>query len=808
METPKNGFLTTVFSTLLRPLIHRLDRASLPRYEGDLSLAGLSDRVKVFWQPHAIPHLFAANEQDLFLAQGYLHAQERLWQMDISRKFLSGRMAEIFGNFAVPWKELTSHFRHKNGADLDYFMRLLGICHSAARSLELLPQVHRQRLESYCLGVNRYIERCGRKLPWEFRLLRIEPEPWYPADCLALGKGFAFFLSTSLFTRLNMIAIATRLAPQPEKLRSLFPSYPNDGPVITQALWDSTRAFWQFSSGAFAASGFHPAGNGSNNWVVAPDRSATRNAILCNDPHLRMTLPSTWYLMHLKAEATASQPDGYEAWGASIPGSPCIQLGHNRHIAWGVTAALCDDVELYLEKIHPTAPDRYLAGNDWRPMEERQESIRVRGGKEVVRKVRLTRHGPVISDFRGYRPATEVLALRWTAHDPSQEFRCLYGVNRARDWNGFLDSLSYQSAPTLNYVYADREGNIGYSLAGNIPRRPSVPTLLPLEGWRSENEWRGYIPFGELPRLYNPPKGAIATSNHRIADEQFPHYLSHFFEPPYRIRRIEQLLASKSKLSLTSMEAMQVDNLSLHAKALIEVLKPDLTDLPAEDGRLREAATRLLRWDGRCAEESVEATLFHVFHQRLLANLLLPELGEDLFTAQLEIFNQCINSTDEILKNPHSPWFAKQSRRDLVFKSLSETIGQLKQILGDDIQKWTWGTIHALTLNHALGRLKLLSPLVSIGPVPSCGDCTTLNLGFYRHSEPYRHTVGASLRFITDLGHLDKSRFILSSGQSGHPSSPHYSDQTTLWQKGEYLRFLDIDEKTENLPLLTLASLL
>ena len=768
METPKSGFIPTVFSALLRPFIRFLDRAAFPKYQGTLQLAGLSDKVKVHWGAYGIPHAYAANEEDLFLAQGYLHAQERLWQMDMSRRFLSGRLAEIFGNFPVPWKELSSQFRGQTGADFDYFMRLVGVQQTAVASLELASEYEYRWLNAYSQGVNRYIEQCGRRLPWEFRLLRYEPEPWRPADSLIIGKGFAFFLSTALFTRLNMIAIAAKLGDDEEVLRSLCPTYPDDGPTITQAVWNSAQSIWQFMNGTFVRSDWSAAGHGSNNWVIAPSRSATGHAILCNDPHLRLTIPSIWYLMHLKAETSTTQPDGYEVWGASIPGSPCIQLGHNRWISWGVTAAICDDVELYREKTHPQVPDRYLIGDTWFTMDKREEVIGVRRGKEIKRIVRSTRHGPVLSDF-GNRPASsQILSLRWTAHVPSQEFRCLYGVNQARDWHEFLDSLAYHNAPTLNYVYADSRGNIGYSLAGKIPLRPRVPSLLPLDGWIEDNDWSGHIPFSELPRIYNPPEGIIATANHRIVDASYPHYLSHFFEPPSRMRRITELLAVKKSLSINDMAAMQNDRVSLYATELISTLKSDLARISEKSGQLRSAADRLIGWDGTCDEESVAAAIFHVFQYRLMANLLVPALGEDLFSAYVEIFNQCLMPTHQILKDPNSRWFSTKSRQELVEKSLQETCEELKKSLGDDMGLWQWGKIHTLMLNHALGRFRLLRPLLNIGPFPSPGDGTTINTGFYRHSSPYAHTVGASLRFVIDVGTWQQSGFILASGQSGH----------------------------------------
>jgi penicillin amidase len=275
MEPPKNGLWSFVLSALVAPIIRSLDKPSLPKYEGNLNIAGLHHSVKVYWEAHGIPHVLATDEHDLFLAQGYLHAQERLWQMDMTRRFFAGRIAEIFGDFSVPWRELASRFRGRQSADFDYFMRLIGIRESALSSLRLLPQDDRLRLKAYSDGVNRYIERCGNRLPWEFRVLRYQPEPWEPEDSLTVGKGFAFLVSPALFTRLNMIAVAARLEDQPEKLRALFPSYPEDGPTITRAVKDAARGIWRFVNGTLTASDWHPAGHGSNGWVIAPGRSAT-----------------------------------------------------------------------------------------------------------------------------------------------------------------------------------------------------------------------------------------------------------------------------------------------------------------------------------------------------------------------------------------------------------------------------------------------------------------------------------------------------------------------------------------------------
>ncbi len=787
MVTLPSGVFWAILAAFLRPVLQRTASHTRPLYEGRVLVPGLQRNVNVYRDDYGIPHVLAGNEDDLFLAQGYLHAQERLWQMDINRRFLSGRLAEIFGGFSIPWRELSTLFREKESFELDYFIRLIGLHRTALASLEALNENDHRRLNAYSAGVNRYIERCGKKLPWEFKLLRYEADPWKPEDSILITKGFAFFLSTALFTRLSTIALAAKLDGDQARLKSLYPGYPEDGPTVTRAVGNSANGIWRFINGTFLRSDWHPAGHGSNNWVIAPDRSQTGKAVLCNDPHLRMTLPSLWYLMHLRAEPNKNQPDGYEVWGASIPGSPCIHVGHNRWIAWGVTAAVCDDVELYRERIHRLDPNFYLADHRWLAMMNRWETIHVRGKGDIQRNIRLTRHGPVISDFQRSTESAEVISFCWTAHEPSKELHCVYGVNCARNWNDFLSSLSHQVAPSLSYVYADQEGNIGYTLAGKIPVRSQVPSLLPVEGWHSKNEWQGYIPFSNLPRLYNPPEGVIATANNQVVDSSYPYYLSLFFEPPFRIRRIKQLLMTKKIQSIDDMARIQMDTVSLQAVDLIDRLRIDLRQLPPDDPKVEEAANRLLQWDGDCRESSVAAAIYHVFHRRLMENLLVPVLGEELFLAYIEIFNQCLTPIDGILCNPDSPWFAGRPRNLLVAQSLREACDDLKQTLGDHLQEWQWGKIHLLQLNHALGRIKILQPLLTVGPFPSPGDGVTINMGFYRRSNPFNHTVGASLRMIVNVGSWERPGFILPTGQSGHFMSPHFADQTALWRKGQYI---------------------
>ncbi len=729
--------------------------------------------------------------------------------MDFNRRFHTGRLAEILGERIIPWQEISIRFKDKTTVDLDYFVRLMGVRRTACASLKLMPEEHLTRLEAYSEGVNRYIETHLNSLPVEFRLLRYQPDHWQPEDCLTIGKGFALLLSTSLFTRLTMEAIADRLKGQEDKIKSLLPHYPEWGSAITlyapQTSSETSRKLLHFLSGTFYNSRWAAGGQGSNNWVIAPWRAADGKPILCNDPHLRMTLPPVWYLIRMEALPGNAQDDGYAVWGASIPGSPYIHVGHNRQIAWGVTAALCDDVDLYREKIHPRDPDLYQVLDRWEKIESTEEKILVRGGREVKKTFRFTRHGPVISDFTEPAATDEILALRWTALDLSQDFPAVYGVNRARDWNEFLHSLSHQSAPTLNYVYADREGNIGYSLCGKVPLRPHSPSLIPLPGWSGEFDWKGYIPFSALPRLYNPPEGIIATANNAIADTSYPHYLSALFDPHYRIQRIKDLLTTKEKFSLDDMAGFQEDVVSLQARRLIGVLRGDMEEIGGKEPGLRDPLRKLIQWDGRCGSESPEAALYHVFYNRLMKNLLGPDLGEELLLAYGELFNQSVEPMDQILGDPESPWFRPRTRLSLVEKSLQEAWAELKARLGDRTEQWKWGAFHTLTLDHPLGRVGILAPFFSLGPFPAPGDTVTINSGYYRHSFPYRQVVGTSLRLILTPGTWEQSRYILPSGQSGNALSRHYRDQLKLWWSGNYIRMDYSAQEMEEWSTLTLS---
>ncbi len=802
-----------LLSSLLTPLLRFAARKNLPKRRGVVHFSGLGQDVRVRWDPFAVPYISARGEDDLFFAQGYLHAQDRLWQMDLNRRVFGGRLAEIFGDRAMPRKDFARRLRSGSMAGVDHFMRVLGISHTAALSLPLLSERSARAVEAYCGGVNAYVASHQRRLPVEFRVLRYEPAPWQPVDCLTLAKGFALFLSSALMTRLTFLALHGRLENDPDKLRSLAPRYPSWGAPVTRAVSDHGAALLRFVNGSFADAPWRPRGQGSNGWTVSPEHSAENQALLCNDLHLRMTLPGIWYLNHLRTVADSGETGTLEATGASLPGSPFVYVGHNRNIAWGFVAALCDDGDLYREQLHPEQPDRYRTPDGWAGFDSRPETIAIRGRRPMETVVRHTRHGPVLSDILAPPsedsddPNREVLSFQWTAHTPGDDLGLLDGLNRTPDWNGFLSSLEHHVAPSLNCLYADTRGNIGYALAGKIPlRRRQEPSWLPLEGWNAAHDWTGTIPFDELPRLYNPLEGIVATANNRIADPDYPYYLSDLFEPPYRIERIRRSLRRDVRLDMEYMARLQLDTRSVQAERLLKALRPELRDIGCEEPGLRRSVELLKEWDGNCNARSAGAALFHVFYHRLMWNIWGKELGEELLASYTEILNQPVAPLDDILTDPGSVWFRDTSRREMVAASLREATAELTKRQGPHPDRWSWGRLHTLTLQHALGTRKWLAPFFSLDPSAAEGDGCTVNNSYYRHSRPYDQVIGASLRMLVTLSDPIRSHFVMVPGQAGNPASPHYCDQIEPWRTAQAIRSAESEEEMEEWPLLVLTA--
>jgi penicillin amidase len=741
----------------------------------------LQAQVTVVRDSWGIPHIYASNAHDLFLAQGYVHAQDRFWQMEFWRRIGSGRLSEILGESAL---------------EEDRFIRTVGWHRTAARELERLDRETRSVLEAYAEGVNAYVAAHKGRLGLEFAVLgltgtRFEPEPWTPLNTVTWGKVMAWDLSGNRSSELLRAHIAARLGTSAVDV--LLPPYSDDYPVIvphppTEA---SLRTVPRAAVEALALG----AGErlGSNSWVIAGERTETGMPLLANDPHLGIQMPSIWYEIGLHCEPVGVDCP-YNMVGASFASTPGVVIGHNDHIAWGLTNLEPDVQDLFIERLNPQNPDQYEYQGEWRDMEVVREEIQVAGREEpVVIDVRITHHGPIINDVAagteedwsfGWQP----LSLSWTALQPGTLLKSIVLLNRASNWEEFRDALSYWDVPSQNFVYADVAGNIGYQAPGRVPIRASGDGTTPVPGWTGTHEWVDIIPFGDLPRALNPSEGYIITANNAVVGEDYPYLLTKDWSPGFRARRIADLLEADASLSLDDLRAIQGDSTPVWA---LEVL-PYVTALTSEDPTLGEALDLLRSWDRKTVRHSPAAALFETFRLHLIDAMFADELGADLMEkARSDLVIAPLN----LLPEQSSPWFddvtttGVESRDQILLRALEQAVMALSETRGSNMEEWRWGALHTATFeNQSLGQCGI-APVEAIfnrGPFPADGTLATVNQADYSLNDPYSVRSLASYRQIVDLGDLRRSIAMHTTGQSGHPFHRHYDDMIGPWRNVEY----------------------
>ncbi len=728
-------------------------RRPFPVVQGQRRVPGVRASVEIIRDRWGIPHVFAQNIPDLLFAQGYVHAQDRLWHMEFNRRIASGRLSEIFGD--VTLKE-------------DRFLRTVGLRRSAERDLAQLDDENRGALEAYAAGVNAFIAQNRRRLPVEFTVLRFAPEPWTPVDTLAFAKLMAWVLGGNWESEILRAHILSRFGTAAAHL--LLPRYPGNHPVVLQPAVSNafrSRAILNLLDVAPRATGI-----GSNNWVLSGTRTSTGRPILANDPHLEAQMPSIWYEMHLSG-------GGYGAIGSTFPGTPGVIVGHNADIAWGVTNAGPDVMDLYVERFDAADPTRYEYRGGWERAQTVREEIRVKGRDEpVVETVRITRHGPIINNVE--EGLNAFVALRWTGLDTSTVAASVLHIGRARNWNEFRAALRLWTIPAQNFVYADRKGNIGYQLPGRIPIRAKGRGTVPVPGWTGEHEWIGEIPFDDLPSMLNPSRGYVVTANNRIVPEGYPRFISSEWDPGYRARRIKALLAA-SGIDLEHVKKVQMDLTSLPGQVLVGALRGVSVTGELEAGLLRE----LLVWDGVLRPNSRAAAIYEVLRVTLLEEIFAPVLGEDLFERYRRHAQFWQVALLRILQDPTSPWWGAKGRNALLTKALTKTGRTLTEKLGPDQTNWQWGRLHVMEFTHPIGRVPGLGWIFNATSPPTGGDAFTVNNGGFNAAN-FRQVVVASYRQIIDVGDWDRSISIHTTGQSGLPFHKHYRDFVPLWASGRY----------------------
>jgi len=772
-----------------------LTRQPFPQISGTVQAPGLKAPVTIIRDTWGVPHIYAQTVEDLFFAQGYVHAQDRFWQMEFWRRIGQGRLSEVLGSATL---------------ETDKFLRTLGMHRTAAKELELLNEEERTILNAYASGVNAYLTSHAGQLGLEFTLLNsplvgadFTPEPWTPLNSLTWLKLMAWDLGGNMDTELLRVRLAEKLGP--EAVNELLPPYPADRPVIVpggvglqgRLMTDDGPVNWRDVDTSpldaiaqlralLGAGGLSLRASdvGSNNWVVAGSRTASGKPLLANDPHLGIQMPSIWYEVGLHG-------GGFDVVGFSFAGVPGVILGHNARIAWGFTNAGPDVQDLYIEKINPDNPNQYEYQGQWEDFQIVPETIRVRGRAEpVVLNVRISRHGPLLSDVD--ESLKQPLALRWTALEPGHVFRTLIGLNRAGNWDDFVRAGETFAAPSQNIVYADVDGNIGYLLPGQIPIRAKGDGLMPVPGWTGEYEWSGAIPYDQLPRVFNPPQGWIVTANNAITGPDYPYLIGSDYDFGYRAARIIQLLTAKDKLTVDDMAAIQLDAYALYA----EEVMPYLQDLRTGDARADAALDRLRTWDLQEKRESVGATLFETIYIHLGRNLFQDELGPDLIRDYPNSGALSRTVIARLLANPAAKWWddvttpdQQETRDDILKRSVLDAVADLTQRLGEDMNSWTWGRLHTATfVNQSLGRsgISVIEQIFNRGPFPADGGSSIVNANGWSIETPFAVRSVPSMRAIYDLSNLSNSRAIHTTGQSGHPYHRHYDDFIPLWLNGQY----------------------
>jgi penicillin amidase len=765
--------LSTIFSIVIIALIagfiliNGIKRSALPQYEGEKILAGINGEVTSYRDSRGIPHIYADNEHDLYFAVGYIMAQERLWQMDLIRRATTGRLSEIFG---------------KDYVRIDLFFRSLNM---TAKSKQVLADTDPEImncLQAYSDGVNKYIIDTGNKLPPEFRILSYKPDPWKLLDLANIIGYMGWDLASgNLSSELYNYKLMKKLGF--EKTSQLIPDWKADSGYVYPDFNLDSKTIKEVENLLNGFEKLKAVGitsfSGSNNWAVTGTRTENRKPILSNDMHLDFGSPGIWIQMHHVV------PGKVNVTGVVIPGEPFIICGHNERIAWGMTNLSVDDIDLFAEKINPADSNQYFLNGEWKNMLVREEIIKIKGGSEQTHKLRFTHRGPVISGFRGIKDA--VLSMRWSGFDMSNEVKTVYLLNRASNWDDFRSAIKSFRSISQNIVYADVDGNIGINIGGGIPVRKGSGSFI-RNGETDEFDWKGYVPFENMPSSFNPDTGYVSSANNKTVSEDYPYYISNDFEMPYRINRIRQMLNEKTIFGIEDFKRMINDQHSDYAA----LLTPYILKIESRGDELNQleklALNSLKGWNYDMNMALTAPTVFEFFRISFAKNLLGDELG-DLYneiTATMReyyIYRILKEGPDEWVDNVNTE--TKESLDDIILKSFRDCVGNLASVYEADTTKWKWGDIHKITIEHPLSNVKILDRIFKLNSkeYPVGGSYHTVSP--YSYNKDFKITLGASQKHIYNTADWDESFSIIPTGNSGIPGSEFYMSQTDDYINGK-----------------------
>ena len=771
----KLGAALGLFAILLLLAAAFVVVSSLPRRTGKRSVAGLAGPVRIETDSHGVPAIHAGSVDDAFFGLGWVHARDRLWQMELQRRIGAGRLAEVLGS-----KLLAS----------DRFLRTIGFRRAAESAIRSLSPAARATISSYRAGVNAFIGR-GSAFPVEFRILRISPAPFDDVDCLVWSKLMAWDLGGNASGEIRRARLESLLGP--ERAAELFPAAPAEPSILRDGEW-SMPAPRTLSPAALAMPraaplaeawarleesfsllddlGFGGETVGSNSWVLAGSRTRSGKPILANDPHLGLRTPSIWYLARLEAP-------GFFVEGATLPGLPGVVIGRNARIAWGLTNLEPDVQDLYVEVPDPADKTRYLSRGRSLAFERRTETIHVRGGADVRFEVRSSVHGPVVTDvLAGADRFGGPVSLRWTGLDGDDRTgEAFLAIDRASDWTSFLAGVALLHCPAQNFVYADAAGHIGYTASGAIPIRPRSDGMKPVPG-DGGDDWAGVVPFEDLPRALDPQRGYVVTANNRVVSANYPYWFSNDWPEPYRARRIEDRILASPRLSVADVRAISLDRVSYQARDMI----PLLLDTKPADEASREALERLRGWSFEFAPDSVPATIYAAWYTAL-SSMPEDELEEPAAAGVRSRFlMNALRSDSAWCDDVRTP--RKETCAEFKSATLARAVALLRKRLGNEPAKWRWERLHRARFPHAaFDGVPVLAKLFSL-EAGQGGDASTVNVGAYRRDGSFRMSDGPSYRQIVDFADLAGSRYVHTTGQSGNPFEKGYRDFLPMWREG------------------------
>jgi penicillin G amidase len=783
------GIVTLLIIVLIGTglFVRSIATRGVPDYNTSLALKNLKQEVVVRRDKFAVPHIIAKNQQDLYRAVGYVMAQDRLWQMDLLKRVTLGRLSEIFG---------------KDLVNVDILMRSLRIPDKSRMILSNSDPKLILALECFSDGVNQFIDTHMDKLPPEFTILGVKPEHWKPEYSFNLIGYMAWDLTMPYSVETILHKIQKKVSAA--QFKELLPDVPGRDTSIYQefkhkvseldlknSLFAQTDILEKYGVTIF---------QGSNNWAVSGKKSVTGRPIMANDMHLGLNAPGLWYQMHQLIEGELN------VTGVVLPGQPFVVAGHNDKIAWGMTNVMVDDMDFYAEKINPDNPDQYEFMGVFKDFITRSETIKIKGGEEITKQIKFTHRGPVISKLKKIKD--ETITMKWVGNEASNEMRSIYLLNYAQNWKEFKNALTTFTSASQNIVYSDIKGNIGLYCCAGVPIRKKGDGLAIVPGWTDEYDWQGIVPFEELPHSYNPESGYVSSANNKTAPNDYPYHISNWFALDYRIDRIREMLEEKEKLSVKDFQRMHGDFKSKLVEEFNPLIIKELDKINDMTALEQQAFDDLKQWDGVLNKESSAAATFEMFFLHFVENLIKDEMGESIYQEYFKSSYLARYLVNNVALSGNSQWAdniltkdKKETLTDIVYLSFKNAVAQLSDKMGTSFDKWAWGNIHKLELNHPLGSVKILDKIFGFNaePVDVGGSFHTVCPYRHKFTKPFAAIHGASQRHIYLPDSWDESLSIIPTGTCGVPASKHYCDQTKMYANNQYHQDIFTMEETKKI---------